>query len=101
MKASLIYSKFFILDGCLLLQDIQAHHKVVIQPEKCFHIISRAHEVAGHKAIFATLSNLWQRFWWPMLEEDMKWLVSTCHPCQTQQLSPSSSPGHPRNSIPF
>ena len=61
-------------------------YKIIIQPEKCFHIISQAHEVVGHKAIFATLSNLWQQFWWPMLEEDVKWFVSTCHPCHTQQL---------------
>jgi len=31
-------------------------------------------------------STVWQKFWWPMLEEDVKWFVSTCHPCQTQQL---------------
>jgi len=32
MKASLI-CKLFILDGHLLCWDIQAHHKVIIQPE--------------------------------------------------------------------
>src|SRR5882724_9395020 len=38
-----------------------------------------------HRAIFSTLSNLQERFWWPMLDEDVKWFVSTCHPCQTWQ----------------
>ena len=79
-------SNFLIMDGHLLHQDIQACHKVIIQPEICSHIISQAHEAVGHKAIFSTISNLWQQFWWPMLEEDVKWFVSTCNPCQTQQL---------------
>src|SRR5882672_8097340 len=26
-----------------------------------------------------------ERFWWPILEEDVKWFVSTCHPCQNRQ----------------
>jgi len=76
-------SKFFILDGQLMHRDIQAHHKVVISEEKRFHIISQAHDAIGHKAIFTTLSNLRGHFWWPMLEDDVKWFVSTCHPCQT------------------
>src|SRR5882724_9068672 len=79
-------SKFFILDGHLLRWDVQARHKLVIQPENCFHIISQVHEAVGHKAIFATLSNLQQQFWWPMLDEYVKWFISTCHPFQTRQL---------------
>jgi len=76
-------SKFFILVGRLMRRDVQARHKVVIPQEKRFRIISQAHDAVGHKAIFVTQSNLRQRFWWPMLEQDVKWFVSTCHPCQT------------------
>src|SRR5882724_6266803 len=39
----------------------------------------------GHRAIFSTLSNLRERVWWPMLDEDVKWFILTCHPCQTRQ----------------
>src|SRR5882724_12517904 len=45
-------------------------------------MIYQVHEAVGHKAISVTLSN----FWWPMLDEDVKWFISTCHPCQTRQL---------------
>jgi len=53
--------------------------------EKCYSLISQVHEAVGNRAIFSTLSNLRENFWWPMLDEDVKWFVSTCHPCQTQQ----------------
>src|SRR5882724_9181073 len=73
------------MDRKLMFQDVQGCHKVVIPREKCYSLISQAHEAVGHRAIFSTLSNLSKHFWWPMLDEDVKWFVSTCHPCQTQQ----------------
>jgi len=60
-------SKFFLMDGNLMCWDIQSHHKVVISREKCYCLISQAHEAVGHRAIFSTLSNLREQFWWPML----------------------------------
>src|SRR5882672_1128479 len=78
-------SKFFLMDGVLMRRDLQGRHKVVISIDKRFSLISRAHETVGHRAIFSTLANLRERFWWPMLEEDVKWFISTCHPCQTRQ----------------
>ena len=66
--------------------DIQACHKIVLPKEKCFTIISHAHEAVGHWAIYSTLTNIQERFWWPMLEDNVKWFVSMCHPCQTHQL---------------
>ena len=65
--------------------DIQGCHKVFIPREKHYSLISRAHEAVSHRAIFSTLSYLRERFWWPMLDEDVKWFVLTCHPCQTWQ----------------
>src|SRR5882724_2081114 len=73
------------MDEKLICWDIQGRHKVVIPRERRYSIISRAHEAVGHRAIFSTLSYLREHFWWPMLDEDVKWFVSTCHPCQTQQ----------------
>src|SRR6266481_2498667 len=67
-------------------RDIQACHTIVILEERHFHLISQAHDAVGHKAVFATLSNLRGHFWWPMLEDDVKWFISTCHPCQTRQV---------------
>ena len=69
-----------------MCQDIQAHHKIILPTEKCFTIISHAHEAVGHRAIYSTLTSIQEHFWWPMLEDDVKWVVSMCHPCQTCQL---------------
>src|SRR6266481_4822930 len=79
-------SRFFILDGHLMRWDVQGRHKVVISRDTRFSIISQAHDAVGHRALFSTLANLCERFWWPMLVEDVKWFISTCHPCQTWQL---------------
>jgi len=78
-------SKFFLLDGKLMHHNPQGHHKVISLKEKHFFFITRAHEIVGHRAIFLMLSNLRKRFWWPMLDDDVKWFVSTCHPCQTHK----------------
>src|SRR5882724_11004885 len=94
-------SKFFLLDGKLMCHNPQGHHKVISPKEKCFFLITQAHEIVGHRAIFLTLSNLWERFWWLMLDGDVKWFVSTCYPCQTCQIChlhlPPTIPGplHP------
>src|SRR5882724_8725962 len=73
------------MDGKLMHRDIQGRQKVVIPREKHYSLISQAHEAVGHRAIFSTLSYLRERFLWPMLDEDVKWFVSTCYPCQTRQ----------------
>ena len=76
-------SRFFILDGHLMCRDIQGCHKVVVSKDSHFSIISQAHKALGHRALFSTLASLYKCFWWPMLVEDVKWFISTCHPCQT------------------
>src|SRR5882724_8909192 len=73
------------MDGRLMCRDIQGRHKVVIPREKHYYLISREHEAVSHRAIFSTLSYLREHFWWPMLDEDVKWFIWTCHPCQTWQ----------------
>src|SRR5882724_8325331 len=73
------------MDGKLMCWDIQGRHKVVIPREKCYSLISQAHEAVSHRAIFSTLSYLRECFWWPMLDEDVKWFILMCHPCQTRQ----------------
>ena len=60
-------SKFFLMDGKLMRQNVQGHHKVVIPREKCYSLISRVHEAVSHRAIFSTLSYLRECFWWPIV----------------------------------
>ena len=62
--------------------DPQGCHKVVIPKEKCFFLITWSHEIISHRAILSTLSNLQERFWWPILDEDVKCFISTCHPAK-------------------
>ncbi|KAG6326857.1 hypothetical protein ID866_12232 [Astraeus odoratus] len=40
------------------------------------------HDELGHKGVFSVCACLLTHFWWPMLEQDIKWYVWTCHKCQ-------------------
>jgi len=55
-------------------------------------LITQAHDELGHKGIFTVRMHLLDRFWWPKLEEDVKWYIKTCHECQIRNLSKVSIP---------
>jgi hypothetical protein len=78
-------SDYFVRDNVLWRKRSDGHHQVVPSPDKCLSLISDAHDSLGHKGIFSTVRTLLARFWWPLLQLDVKWFVSTCHPCQTRQ----------------
>ncbi|KIN93443.1 hypothetical protein M404DRAFT_38804, partial [Pisolithus tinctorius Marx 270] len=48
-------------------------------------LIKEAHDDLGHKGVFMVHTCLLLRFWWPLLVEDVKWYVRTCHKCQIRQ----------------
>ena len=48
-------------------------------------IIQYAHDNLGHKGVFSTTRNILVRFWWPFLNDDVKWYTKTCHECQIRQ----------------
>ena len=75
---------FFILDGQLWRKDRQGKHKLVITKEKRLDLMKQAHDDLGHKGMFTVRTRLSERFWWPGMEEDIKWFVQTCHECQTR-----------------
>jgi hypothetical protein len=85
---TLVYqaSKFLILDGSLMRRDRQGQHKVVPDPTRRLGLLRKAHDDLGHRGIFTTFINIKERFWWPMINTDVHWFVSTCHTCQTRQL---------------
>jgi hypothetical protein len=37
------------------------------------------HDILGHKKIYAVRMQLLEWFWWPFLNQDIKWFVQTCH----------------------
>jgi Integrase zinc binding domain len=39
----------------------------------------------GHKGFYSTHRTLFDRFWWPSLDQDVRWYVETCHECQLRQ----------------
>ena len=73
---------FFFRDGKLWRKDSDGKHKVFITPERRLSLIRAAHDSLGHKGIFVIRTRLLERFWWPMIDQDIRWFVKTCHQCQ-------------------
>ena len=76
---------FFMKDDRLWKKDLQGHHKLVIEPNKCTAILISAHNEAGHHGDFTTHAQIVDCFWWPDLAADVAWFVKTCHLCQLRQ----------------
>ncbi|KAJ3571153.1 hypothetical protein NP233_g3932 [Leucocoprinus birnbaumii] len=79
-------ANFFIRDEKLWRKDPKLKHKLVIPQNGRFKLIQQAHDDLGHKGIFTTRIRLLERFWWPYLEQDVRWFIQTCHECQTRLL---------------
>ena len=77
---------FFILEGKLWKHDSHGRHKLVIPEMKRIALVQEAHDMLGHKGLFSVRTRLLDRFWWPMLEHDVKWYIRTCHECQVRLL---------------
>lgn len=60
-------------------------HRLVVDKDFRMYMMRASHDGLGHRGIFATRSNLAQRYWWPGLESDVEWYVHSCHMCQTRQ----------------
>jgi hypothetical protein len=76
---------FFILNGSLWRREPHGKHQLVFPESRRFRLIKEAHDDLGHKGVFTVRTRLLLRFWWPMLVEDVKWYIRTCHACQTCQ----------------
>ncbi|KIK73683.1 hypothetical protein PAXRUDRAFT_177756, partial [Paxillus rubicundulus Ve08.2h10] len=77
--------RFFLLDGSLWCCEPHGRHQLVVQEGKRYGLIKEAHDDLGHKGVFTVRTRLLLRFWWPMLVEDVKWYICTCHECQICQ----------------
>ncbi|KAF9439686.1 hypothetical protein P691DRAFT_619117, partial [Macrolepiota fuliginosa MF-IS2] len=56
--------------------------KLVIEEDKCLDLLKQAHNELRHKGIFTTWMHLLEHFWWPRLNDDIRWYTKTCHECQ-------------------
>lgn len=79
-------SDYFLRDAVLWRKDKEGKHKLVIPANRRISIIQQAHDDLGHKGVFSVRMRLLERFWWPYLEDDVKWYTCTCHECQVRQL---------------
>lgn len=80
-------SGFFVLEGRLWKRDSHGKHKLVIPLTKRLGLIRDAHDSLGHKGMFSVRTRLLDRFWWPLLDQDVKWYIRTCHECQVRLLT--------------
>ena len=77
--------KFFLLHGSLWCRELHGRHQLVVPKHRHFRLIKEAHNDLGHKGVFTVQTWLLLHFWWPMLVEDIKWFIQTCHECQIRQ----------------
>ncbi|KIK12763.1 hypothetical protein PISMIDRAFT_18496 [Pisolithus microcarpus 441] len=80
-------TRYFVKGGELWRKEPQGRHQLVVHRHKWLSIIHQAHNELGHKGIFSTRIRLLTRFWWPMLEQDVRWYIRTCHECQIRHLN--------------
>lgn len=74
--------RYFVCKGELWHRECSGQHQIVARMHKRYALLRAAHDDLGHKGVFSVQSHLSVRFWWPTLEQDVKWFVRTCHECQ-------------------
>ncbi|KAH8822257.1 hypothetical protein DL96DRAFT_1423280, partial [Flagelloscypha sp. PMI_526] len=45
-------------------------------------MLQYVHDFLGHKGFYPVLFFLVLRMWWPGIQNDTRWFLRTCHPCQ-------------------
>ena len=78
-------SDYFLSDSRLYRKRRNNTPQLVPEPEARYALIQCAHDHLGHKGVYATTRNLLIRFWWPFLNDDVRWFTRTCHECQIRQ----------------
>ena len=78
--------QFFMHDKRLWQQHAQGRHQLIImQGPQRFTVTRNAHDKLGHKGFYSTLCALLDHFWWPLLADDVRWYIKSCHECQICQ----------------
>jgi hypothetical protein len=77
-------SVYFVLHDKLWRRSANGKHQVVVPEKKRFGILKQAHDDLGHKGPFVVRNRLLDRFWWPLLDQDVRWYSHSCHVCQTR-----------------
>ena len=78
--------QFFMHDKRLWQRHAQGRHQLIImQGPQRFTVTRNAHDKLGHKGFYSTLCALLDHFWWPLLADDVRWYIKSCHECQICQ----------------
>lgn len=77
--------KFFIKEDTLWRRGKEGKHKIVLEKAKRHELIRQAHDEVGHKGIYTVRKRIGERFWWPCMDQDIKWFLKTCHECQVRR----------------
>lgn len=75
----------FFLQNEILWQRHQNQPRIVPHRDRRYGLISEAHDGLGHKGFYVVRCRLQDRFWWPKMDEDVKWYLRTCHECQVRK----------------
>jgi hypothetical protein len=78
-------TEFFVAKNRLWRKDPTGQHKIVIPPERRIFLLVTAHNDVGHHGVFATNALLAERYWWPLMTQDVAWFILTCHICQVRK----------------
>ena len=76
---------YFLQDGKLYKRSVEGRNRVVVPKENRMYIMRALHDALGHRGSYATRELILRRFWWPDIEKDVHWYVTTCEPCQKRQ----------------
>lgn len=80
------YAQHFSLrDSRLWRKESQGKHQLVLEPDRRLSVLRQAHDEIGHRGVYLTHAHLIERFWWPSIQDDIKWYIQTCHMCQVRQ----------------
>jgi hypothetical protein len=79
-------SGLFFSNSKLWHRNMHRRHKIVVLKEKRYELLKEVHDILGHKKIYAVWMQLLERFWWPFLDQDVKWFIQMCHQCQVRQM---------------
>jgi hypothetical protein len=86
LKRFLKYAERFLWHNKQLWCKAQdGRHKLYVPKPNQYRLIRNAHNGLGHKGQYSIGMNLCKRFWWPGLEEDVKWFIETCNECQCRR----------------
>ncbi len=87
-KKFMKFSRKYFLDkksGKLYRRGEDSQHKLVVDKEHRNYMMRASHNSLGHRGVYATKATIELRFWWPEMDRDISWFITSCISCQLRQ----------------